>query len=625
MSKTRMSERRLGVYVCHCGGNISDYVNVEEVRKAASLERDVIVAKTTMFACSDAAQKEMERDIKELGLDGLVVASCSPRLHTITFRGVARRAGLNPYQYVQVNIREGCSWAHRKDEEGATEKAVALVKAGIASAALSLPLEPIRVETVPAVLIIGCGVSGLSAALALSDLGIETHLVEKSPNPGGMLASRRSIYPGPRDGRTLVKTLVEEAEGRENIHFHFESRVLGKTGSVGDFNVEVQGANNEPEMLRVGSIIVATGAESYEPAQGEYGYGLPGVMTLSQFMDVCDQAEPGELLVNGKPVTTICYIYCVGSRQNADEENAHTYCSRYCCGSAMHAAVSASKIDENLRQYHLYRDIRTYGKLEPLYEEANRLGSYIIKFDPGDPPLVEGTTEPGKTGEESITRGGEPSAGGIIVKVKDKLHGDDEFTIDADLVVLVTGMVPRKDDEIKDVLKIPLDANGFFNEIHPKLRPVETVMDGIMISGCCQAPRNTTESVASSFAAAAATGSILMKGYVELEPLVAKIDSSLCEWCGKCAESCPYLAIGKVMEESAEGVGKAVAAVNKSVCKGCGGCVPVCPRAAVELNGFEHERVMRAIEALAHAPSIEVEKADEQTEIRAQDQKGSVT
>ena len=615
MSKGRMSDRKLGVYVCHCGGNISDYVDVEEVRKAASLEGDVKIAKTTMFACSDAAQKEMESDIRELGLDGLVVASCSPRLHTMTFRGVARRADLNPYQYVQVNIREGCSWAHREDKKGATEKAIALVKAGIASAALSMPLEPIRIETVPAAVVIGGGVAGLRAAIGLSDLGIEAHLIEKSGKLGGLLSTRRSIYPGGRDGEALIESLVQEAKERENIHLHLQSRVTGKTGSVGDFEIQVEGRGKNPETLRVGSVIVATGAESYEPSEGEFGYGLPGVMTLTQFMDALDQSGPDELVVNGRPVQTICYIYCVGSRQGSREPGAHTYCSRFCCGSAMHAAITASKIDEDIRQYHLYRDIRTYGKLEPLYEEANKLGSYILKFDPEDPPLVKSPTGDGEGSDTDGDGDGDDEwvdgEGDLMVKVKDKLHGDDEFSIQTDLVVLVTGMVPGRGDEIHDVLKIPVGADGFFNEIHPKLRPVETVMDGIMIAGCCQAPRNAMESVASSLSAAAATGSILMKGYVELEPLVAKVDPGLCEWCGKCAEACPYLAIGKAVDENAEGGDKVIAAVNKSVCKGCGACVPVCRPEAIELNGFENDRVMKAIEALAQAPHIAVEQEAE--------------
>lgn len=571
-----MSKRKIGVYVCHCGGNISDYVDVERVREAASHEDEVAVAKTTMFACSDAAQKEMEQDIKEKKLDGLVVASCSPKLHTMTFRGVAKRADLNPYQYVQVNIREGCSWAHREDREGATEKAIALVKAGVASAALSHPLEPIRIETVPAVVIVGAGIAGLRAAMVLSDLGIDSHVVESAKEAGGHLAQRGNLFPTGQSGKDIVEGLLERATERENVHLYLGSRVVDKSGSVGDFQVTIEDHTGEKKMLNAGSLIVATGAKSYVPGDGEFGYALDGVVTLTEFMDALDASEGGGLSVKGRDVETICYIYCVGSRQDEEQPGAHTYCSRFCCGAGMHAAVSASKLDEDIRQYHLYRDIRTYGKLETIYEEANKRGSFIIKYEREEPPVV-------KEGED-----------GLVVTVKDKLHQDETFDIEADLVVLVTGLVPRENSELQEILKIPVGTEGFFNEIHPKLRPVETVMDGIMISGCCQAPRNAVESVTSSLSAAAKSGSLLLKGYVKLEPLVAEVSMDDCVWCGKCVEACPYLAIGATNVS-----GKKVAAVNKAVCKGCGACVPACPEDAIDLSGYENDRIMHAIEALA--------------------------
>ncbi len=173
-----MTDRKIGVVICQCGGNISDYVDVEKVRKEIAKEGDVVVSKVEMFACSDAAQQSTIQDIKEKKLDGVVVCSCSPKLHTATFRAMAGRAGLNPYEYTQVNLREQCSWAHTHDKEAATEKGLRLVRAGVAKTRLSEPLERIRVDTVPQAVVIGAGVAGLRSALALSDLGISVHLVE---------------------------------------------------------------------------------------------------------------------------------------------------------------------------------------------------------------------------------------------------------------------------------------------------------------------------------------------------------------------------------------------------------------------------------------------------------------
>ncbi len=347
-----MSERRLGVYICHCGGNISDYVDVEAVRKAVENEPGVVVAKTTMFACSDASQQEMAQDIQEQSLDGMVVASCSPKLHLVTFRGVAKRAGLNPYTYEHANIREQDSWAHTDDRDGATRKAIALVKATIAKAALSRPLEPIRVDTVPRVLVVGGGVSGLRAAAALADLGMAVYLVEKQDELGGLVARRKSIYMSGSSGTEIVSRLVERLRGKENVQILTGAELVGKSGSVGNFQAKVATKDGQEFTFNVGSIVVATGADVYEPAEGEFGRGLPGVVTLPEFLDMVDGAEDGAgLEYQGKPVESLAYIYCVGSRAEEDDPSGRTYCSRYCCNAAMWAAVRAAAKNPELRQY----------------------------------------------------------------------------------------------------------------------------------------------------------------------------------------------------------------------------------------------------------------------------------
>jgi len=276
-----MSETRIGVYICYCGGNISDYVNCESVRDAIAHEPGVVVAKTTMFACSDAAQQEMIDDIRGQRLNAMVVASCSPTLHLFTFRGVAERAGMNPYLYTQVNLREQCSWAHTDVPSQATEKAVQLVQAGIARARLAKPLEKTRIDTVPRALVVGGGISGLRAALALSDLGISVFVVEKNDKVGGWIAGMGRMYPHNRRGSDLIADLVEEARRRENVQIYTEATLKEKSGTVGDFTVKLD-VQGEPVSLNVGAIIVTTGFNSYQPSVGEYGYGTDGVLTLPE-------------------------------------------------------------------------------------------------------------------------------------------------------------------------------------------------------------------------------------------------------------------------------------------------------------------------------------------------------
>jgi heterodisulfide reductase subunit A len=567
-----MSERRIGVYICYCGGNISDYVDCERVREAIKDEEDVVVAKTTMFACSDAAQQEIIDDIQEQNLDAMVVASCSPTLHLFTFRGVAERANLNPYLYVQVNLREQCSWAHTDLPKQATEKAVRMVKAGIARARLTTPLEKIRIQTVPRALVIGAGISGLRAALALSDLGISVFVAEKSDSVGGWVAGFGKMYPHDRLGSELIADIVEEIGRRENITVYTEAELVEKSGCIGDFNAVLK-AKGERISLNVGSIIVATGFTPYQPAEGEFAYGSEGVLTLSEFKQLLDGSN-GSLVYGGKPVRNVTYIYCVGAREEPGE-GAHTYCSRYCCNAAMHASAVAHELSPGLHQFHLFRDVRTYGKYELLYEDARTKGAIFIKFGDDAPPQVERVD------------------GRLQVKVNDVLTSGEELEIETDLVVLVTGMEPRSNLPLNDVLKLPIGLDGFFKEIHPKLRPVETVIDGVFIAGAAQAPQNSAESVTSGLAATSKTAALLKKGYVELEPLIATVDVDACTWCDKCVPTCPYTAIEKVSAGEKE-----VAEINTALCKGCGCCVPACPEGALYVKGYSDQQVKAMIDAM---------------------------
>ncbi|MEJ2421114.1 MAG: CoB--CoM heterodisulfide reductase iron-sulfur subunit A family protein [Acidobacteriota bacterium] len=554
-----MSDRRLGVFICHCGGNISDYVDVEKVRAEVEKDPDVVVARTTMFACSDASQEEIKAHIKEHDLDGIVVASCSPRLHLETFKGVAERAGMNPYCYSQANIREQCSWAHRNEMPQATDKAVRIIRSALAHTRLSEELSTIRVETTPRVVVIGAGMAGMVASLTLADMGLDVFLVEREAEVGGWTKRWGKLFPSERQGAELVKELHEKVKAQPKITLFTEAELVEKSGTVGDFTVTLRVKDKSNISLKVGAIIVATGFDPYQPAENEYGWGGDRVVTLR------------------REVKTVAYIYCVGSRQSEDcgLEHPNQYCSRYCCSAAVHAGIKAVARDPELNQYHLYRDMRTYGKYELLYEKASHEGSVFVRFDEEAPPEVF------------------PEGDKMIVKAADVLDAGEDIEIPADLVVLVTGMVPRKNDALIAALKIPTDGGGFFNEIHPKLRPVETAINGVFIAGASQGPKTLSESVASSLAAVAKGGALVMKGYVDLDPHVAVVDPDACTWCGKCAEACPYGAIEKVKEGDKE-----VARVIDALCKGGGPCVPACPEGALDLKGYTNGQIRSMIESM---------------------------
>jgi heterodisulfide reductase subunit A len=519
----------------------------------------------------------MEQAIRDERLDGIVVASCSPKLHLTTFRGMAQRAGLNPYLYTQVNVREQCSWAHRHDTAAATAKAIDLVRAGIARTRLGVPLTDFRVETTRRALVVGAGVAGMRAALALADMGIGVHLLERAAQVGGRVPAWGKLFPGDRQGAEIVDTLLRAIRARENITLFTAAELVEKSGSVGDFTVKVR-VGAETIALEVGAIVVATGFDPYTPTEGEFGYGLPGVVTLPEFRELLASSD-GALIYGGRRVRNLVYVYCVGSRQAESEAcpRPNRYCSRFCCNAAVHTALLADAVDGDVNQYHLYRDMRTYGKSELLFEEAGRKGSVFVRYAEDTPPEV--VREEGK----------------LLVRARDTLLEGESLEIPADLVVLVTGMVPRENAELVKVLKLPLDAGGFFNEIHPKLRPVETVIDGVFIAGAAQGPKTLAESVASAMAAVSKGAALLLKGYVDLPPIVAKVDPERCTWCGACAAVCPYEGtVARVMQD-----GKEVAAIQPALCKGCGGCVPACPADALDLEGYTTEQVNAMIDALA--------------------------
>ena len=442
------------------------------------------------------------------------------------------------------------------------------MRAGIARTRLTEPLEPTVVQTTPRALVIGGGVAGMRAAIGLADLGLAVFLVERAAQLGGRVGELGRLYPHGTSGRALVARLRRKIRERPGIAVFTDAEVTAKAGTFGNYRAVIH-AGGESIHVEVGQIVVATGFDSYEPTAGEYGYGIPGVLTLPEFRRMLDEGD-GQLGRDGKAVESVAYIYCVGSRC---EERA--YCSRFCCSAAVHASLLAADRVPNVRQYHLYRDLRTYGKNELMVNESRQRGSLYMKFADDDPPEVARESER------------------LAVTVRDQLTDGEELTIAADLVVLVTGMVPRSNERLIKTLKLPVGGDGFFNEIHPKLRPVETVVDGVLIAGACQGPKTVAESVTSGLAAVAQAAAVLKRGVAELDPQVASVHAGACTGCGACVEACPFGAISLV-----DGDGGALAAIDRAGCKGCGACAPVCPEDAIDLQGYTDAQVRAMIDGL---------------------------
>lgn len=635
-------KQRIGVYICHCGGNISDYVDVEELGKKFHEEENVVISKDVMFACADSNQKDMIADIQENKLDAIVVCSCSPKLHLHTFKGVAVRAGLNPSNYVQVNIREQCSWPHSDRPREATVKAAGLIRAGINRVKFSESLDKIDISIKKSAMVIGAGVSGMKAAIELARSGNEVFLIEKDYFVGGRIAQKDKLFPVDRSGKEVVTALYNEMKKFPNITIFTGASVEKVSGSLGNFTIDIKVKpryinpnadkkavkramdecpvevedtfnfglikrkaiyKNYPEAmpdvpvvdiealkaapdfiskfastfnlkeeeetlsLIAGSVLVTTGYDHYQPKEGEFGYKtVDNVVTLPELNRMME-LQPEKLMHNGKKVKTIAFIYCVGGRQTKGENK---YCSRQCCTSTIHTSLQLKEKYKDIQTYHLYRDIRTYGKNELMYDQSSKQGDIYFKYEEKELPVVE------KDGKKAV------------IKVKDYLTFKKQLEIEADLVVLVTGMVAREDaGHISELFKVPIGSDKFFNEIHPKLKPVETVIKGVYIGGSCQGPKNVTESVQSSLAGAAKITALLKSGTVSVDPIIARINADACTWCGKCADVCDYTALKEVIDAN----GKHIAAVNKAVCTGCGICAPVCPENAIEVAQYTDNEI----------------------------------
>lgn len=620
--KKKTNAIKAGVYICHCGGNISDHVDVDKVREQAEKIEGVAIARTNMFMCSDPGQELIQQDLTEGKINRVVVASCAPSLHELTFRGAIKRAGHNPYLYEHANIREQGSWVHHG--EAATKKATALISAAVAKASLLTPLEPIRVDAINHATVIGGGIAGMRAALDLAKKGVKVAIIEKTPFLGGNLASLDSLAPFGEKAEDILTAIVPDILSHKNIVVYTCARVTGFQGYVGNFRLTVtllpsenmpgsgiktgdfifgagiaaHGPHGKESVieLETGAIIMATGFKSYTPAKGEYGFlDHAQIITLPDMIEKLanNPAKKDFLYVNGEKIRHIAFIHCVGSRQipgihePGPDGHLNEYCSRTCCTTVLHTEVMIRERFPNTRVFDFYRDIRTYGRgQEAIYEKASKLRTTFFRFNPEDSPSVSGTN------------GKFP----LKITVKDTLTFGEEIDVPVDLIVLATGVIPTPIKELVQMMKLPLGADRFLQEVHPKLRPVELANTGILLAGTCQAPMDVGEACNAAQAAAAKTAILLTKGYVELDPYVARVNKERCDGTGACIRACPIEGAIRIVESNEDGKSEKRAEIIPAMCTGCGICVAVCPNNAMDIQGWElgqYEAMVDAIVAAA--------------------------
>ncbi len=614
--KEETSKPRVGVYICYCGGNISDHVDVEKVRDRMEKLPEVAVARTNMFMCSDPGQALIMEDLKNGVVDRVVVASCAPSLHESTFRGAIKRADANPYIYEHANIREQVSWVHQGDI--ATDKATRLVSMAAAKANQLFPLEAIRVNARKHATVIGGGIAGLRAAKDLAGRGIAVALLEKSHFIGGQLAHLDRIAPTGDKATDLVIDLARQVLAEDLITVHTCSAVETFDGYVGNFKLGIKKQAVEPDqeknrpsgitdheagefipfagvyngaapavpekfIIETGAIILATGFKSYMPYKGEYGFGeYEQVTTLPELIrSVAENKSAGNFLeFKGQKIRNMAMIHCVGSRQIPGIHQEHEggylneYCSRTCCSAALNESNMIRTSYPATHIFEFYRDIRTYGRgQEALYEEAAQNQVIFFRFEDDASPEVT----------RNVDHSGEFP---LIVKVKDTLTFGEEVAAPVDLVVLVTGNEPNDVSDLVEMMKLPVGTDRFLLEVHPKLRPVELPITGILLAGTCQAPMDVGEACNAAGAAAVKVAALLGRGYVELDPFVAQVDADKCRGTGACLDACICDGALNLMEMVVGGQKVKRAQVTPALCLGCGACVGVCPENAIEVAGW---------------------------------------
>jgi heterodisulfide reductase subunit A len=546
---------RIGVFVCHCGINIGGVVTVPDVVAYAKTLPNVVYADDNLYTCSSDTQEQIKAKIQEHKLNRVVVASCTPRTHEALFQETIREAGLNRYLFEMANIRDQCSWVHMHEHGAATQKARDLVRIAVTKARLLQPIKTLPLSINHKGLIIGGGIAGLNAALALADQGYETYLLEKEPELGGFTRFLRYTLDG-TDTRAYLASLIEKVEHHKRIQVLTGVTITDILGYVGNFITRFTDTKGVQQSLEHGVTIVATGGEEYSPHDYLYQED-PRVIT---------QTELEQRLEDQKhfTVTNVIMIQCVGSRSPE-----HPYCSRVCCGDAVKNALRLKERIPDVNVYVLYRDIRTYGFAEKYYQLARAAGVIFIRYDEAHPPLV--------------TRRDDNS---LNVIVKDTSL-DMPLMLQTDLLVLSSAIVPAQDNEsLSKMLKVPLNEDGWFLEAHAKLRPVDFATEGVFLCGLAHGPKTIKESITQAYAAVSRACTLLSKETIEAVGIVASVNEDKCIACANCEVICEYNAIH---------VTKAYAEVNPLLCKGCGTCAVECPAMAITMQHFTDDQVSAMI------------------------------
>ena len=604
---------RIGVFVCHCGSNIGGFVDVPSVAEYAKTLPDVVFATDNLYTCAEDGLSSIREGIRKHNLNRVIVASCTPRTHAPLFQATCESAGLNKYLFTFVNIREHCSWVHMKEKEKATKKARDLIKMGVARARLLEPQVEEKVNVEPSAVVIGGGVSGMTAALSVAEMGFPVHLVEREGELGGFVRNLNNLYVTEKSATETIKPLIEKVKAHKNVKLHLNSQLKSVEGFIGNYDVVIGQKGSEDNKTKVGTVIVAIGALEFVP-EGLYGYNqYPNIVTLTEFEILCKKKALPKL-------KNVAFIQCVGSRGQVK-----SYCSRICCNVGIKNAINIVDNYENMlglmeKNGTVVEKIPVEQKVpeEILDRRRRRRGrekgeegeAEEVKLGPSDKIEVtvfnrdvmaygiehELTFNKAREKRVKFTRYTTEHLPRVYMEGNQLTVGyfhetlKLERTMPVDMVVLATPLVAQPDaGELSQMLKVPLGQEGFFLEAHVKLRPVDFATDGIYVCGTCKGPADITECATQAAAAASRAAIPMAKGYVQAEAITSVVDDTKCSGCGTCIQVCPYGALRKN--------DKGLAEVIVAACKGCGCCGATCPECAITMTNYTDAQLLAEAKA----------------------------
>jgi heterodisulfide reductase subunit A-like polyferredoxin len=554
---------RVGVFICHCGLNIGGVADIPAIAEYIKTVPNVEYVQANLFSCSQDATSSMVEKIREHRLNRVVVAACTPATHQPVFQDMLRSSGLNKYLFEMANIRNQCTWVHQNEPAAATEKCKDLIRMAVAKTRLLEPLDYLTVPVNRKALVVGGGVSGMTAALNLAEQGFEVHLAERKDQLGGNALRLHTTW---RGGLTMprVDALRNRVMGHPRITVHFNAIVTGASGVVGNFKSKLSSGAE----IHHGIVIIAIGAEPYRP-YGEFLYGEHPDVLLSLDLDEEIAGDTQRL----KRAKSIAFIQCVGSRTPE-----RPYCNKVCCSHTVESALKLKEANPDLEVYVLYRDMRTYGEREIFYTAAREQGVIFIRYHRSDPPRVTKAPD-----------------GSLRITVSDHIL-QRPVTLDVDLLTLATAIIPHHNAPLAELYKVPLNAEGFFTEAHAKIRPVDAPTDGIYLAGLCHYPKPLQESVAEALATASRASTILSRDSLMLESTISLVIDEHCDGCAFCVDACPFQAIS-LMDYMQDGRVKKTVEVSETLCKGCGVCMATCPKRGIVVAGFTLEQLAAQVDA----------------------------